>query len=135
MDISYNGMSLNFLAAYSPLPCLFVFFFRWATRHVGSSQTGARTRVPCIGRRIPNHLCHQGSPENTFLIKVYLPRICSKHYTSNEIIETFLLKLETRQEYILQGFPGGAVVENLPANPGDMGSSPGLGRSHMRQSD
>ena len=30
-----------------------------------------------------------------------------------------------------QGFPGGAVVENLPANVGDMGSSPGLGRSHM----
>ena len=31
----------------------------------------------------------------------------------------------------LQGFPGGAAVENLPANAGDMGSSPGLGRSHM----
>ena len=26
------------------------------------------------------------------------------------------------------GFPGGAVVENLPANAGDTGSSPGLGR-------
>ena len=32
------------------------------------------------------------------------------------------------------GFPGGAVVENLPANAGDTGSSPGLGRSHMPQS-
>ena len=31
----------------------------------------------------------------------------------------------------LRGFPGGAVVENLPANAGDTGSSPGLGRSHM----
>ena len=29
------------------------------------------------------------------------------------------------------GFPDGAVVENLPANAGDTGSSPGLGRSHM----
>ena len=29
------------------------------------------------------------------------------------------------------GFPGCAVVENLPASAGDMGSSPGLGRSHM----
>ena len=29
------------------------------------------------------------------------------------------------------GFPGGAVVENLPANAGDTGSNPGLGRSHM----
>ena len=33
-----------------------------------------------------------------------------------------------------RGFPGGAVVENLPANAGDMGLSPGLGRSHMPRS-
>ena len=33
------------------------------------------------------------------------------------------------------GFPGGAVVENLPANAGDAGSSPGLGRSHMPRSN
>ena len=32
------------------------------------------------------------------------------------------------------GFPGGAVVESLPANAGDTGSSPGLGRSHMLRS-
>ena len=32
------------------------------------------------------------------------------------------------------GFPGGAVVESLPANAGDTGSSPGLGRSHTPQS-
>ena len=32
------------------------------------------------------------------------------------------------------GFPDGAVVENLPANAGDTGSSPGLGRSHMPRS-
>ena len=34
-------------------------------------------------------------------------------------------------KYEFRGFPGGAVVENLPANAGDTGSSPGLGRSHM----
>ena len=28
-------------------------------------------------------------------------------------------------------FPGGAVVENPPANAGDTGSSPGLGRAHV----
>ena len=33
------------------------------------------------------------------------------------------------------GFPGGAVVENLPVNAGDTGSSPGLGRSHMPRSN
>ena len=32
------------------------------------------------------------------------------------------------------GFPGGAVVESLPANAGDTGLSPGLGRSHMPRS-
>ena len=34
----------------------------------------------------------------------------------------------------IQGFPGGAVVRNPPANAGDTGSCPGLGRSHMLQS-
>ncbi|KAJ8786157.1 hypothetical protein J1605_006513 [Eschrichtius robustus] len=33
------------------------------------------------------------------------------------------------------GFPGGTVVENPPANAGDTGSSPGLGRSHMPRSN
>ena len=33
-----------------------------------------------------------------------------------------------------RGFPGGAVVENLPANAGDTGSRPGLGGSHMLRS-
>ena len=36
---------------------------------------------------------------------------------------------------VMGGFPGGAVVENLPANAGDTGSSPGLGRSHMPRSN
>ena len=35
----------------------------------------------------------------------------------------------------LLGFPGGAVVESLPANAENTGSSPGLGRSHMPWSD
>ena len=30
-----------------------------------------------------------------------------------------------------EGIPGGPVVKNLPANEGDMGSNPGLGRSHI----
>ena len=36
---------------------------------------------------------------------------------------------------MVQGFPGGTVVKNLPANAGDTGSSPGLRRSHMLQSN
>ena len=33
------------------------------------------------------------------------------------------------------GFPGGAMVKNLPANAGDTGSNLGLGRSHMQWSN
>ena len=35
----------------------------------------------------------------------------------------------------LQGFPGGTVVKNPPANAGDTGSSPGPGRFHMPRSN
>ena len=31
----------------------------------------------------------------------------------------------------MRGFPTGSVVENLPANAGDMGLIPGPGRSHV----
>ena len=34
-----------------------------------------------------------------------------------------------------RGFPGGAVIKNPPANAGEMGSSPGGGRSHMPRSN
>ena len=32
-------------------------------------------------------------------------------------------------------FPGGTMVKNPPANAGDVGSIPGLGRSHMPRSN
>ena len=35
----------------------------------------------------------------------------------------------------IPGFPGGAVVESLPANAGDTGSRPDPGRSHMPRSN
>ena len=40
-----------------------------------------------------------------------------------------------RKKNTARGFPGGAVVESLPANAGDTGLSPGLGRSHMPRSN
>ena len=45
------------------------------------------------------------------------------------------LLAEANKKILSGGFPGGAVVENLPANAGDTGSSPGLGRSHMPRSN
>ena len=45
--------------------------------------------------------------------------------------------METKVKIIerVGDFPGGAVVENLPANAEDMGSIPGPGRSHMPRSN
>ena len=37
-----------------------------APRHVGSSQTRARTRAPCIGRRILNHCATREAPQSYF---------------------------------------------------------------------
>ena len=48
--------------------------------------------------------------------------------TAKNYSPVFILKV------ILGGFPGGTVVENLPANAGHTGSSPGSGRSHMPRS-
>ena len=42
---------------------------------------------------------------------------------------------EPWQKQMQWDFPGGTVVKNPPANAGDMGSSPGPGRSDMPQSN
>ena len=43
---------------------------------------------------------------------------------------TFCIVLNFRNKVMLyMGFPGGSVVENLPAKAEDTGSIPGLGRS------
>ena len=47
----------------------------------------------------------------------------------------YIVFLNTALKIGIWGFPGGAVVENLPANAGDTGASPGLGRSHMPRSN
>ena len=45
------------------------------------------------------------------------------------------LQQTSLQKQCKLGFPSGAVVKNPPANAGDMGSSPGPGRSHMPRSN
>ena len=47
----------------------------------------------------------------------------------------YIMDVGQSQKTRLLGFPGGAVVKNPPANAGDKGSSPGLGRSHMPRSN
>ena len=43
-----------------------------APRHVGSSQTRARTRVPCIGRQILNHCATREAPQYDILTSNYI---------------------------------------------------------------
>ena len=45
------------------------------------------------------------------------------------------LNFNQRSKSIVEGFPGGTVVKNPPANAGDTGLSPVLGRSHMSRSN
>ena len=62
------------------------------------------------------------------IMKLKMKMLYWQHYWT---LERLRICVKTREA----GFPGGAVVENLPANAGDTGSSPGLGRSHMPRSN
>ena len=66
--------------------------------------------------------------ENDYTTQSNLQIQCNPYQITNGIFHRTRTKNFT-------GLPGGAVVENLPANAGDMGSSPGLGRSHMPRSN
>ena len=62
------------------------------------------------------------------------------HLILNHVWQSLLMMWQVRQLKFTvksqgRGFPGGAGVESLPANAGDAGSSPGLGRSHMPRSN
>ena len=50
-------------------------------------------------------------------------------------MEAILISQDFVRVKRFKGFPGGAVVESLPANAGYTGSSPGLGGSHMPRSN
>ena len=57
--------------------------------------------------------------------------------SSEKLFCTLLILELVINQYIKSfwGFPGGAVVKNLPASAGDTGWIPGLGRSHMWQNN
>ena len=66
------------------------------------------------------------------LLDNFISRLLIKHLVfpfSSVYIYPLVLKVSAR------GFPGGLVVKNLPASVEDTGSIPGLGQSHMLQSN
>ena len=79
-----------------------------------------------------SQVCHSQATPGTILAlpfpilhPFYLFRLHSKELTTLNVFT---------KDSAHWGFPGGAVVANLPASAGDTGSSPGLGRSHMPRS-
>ena len=54
--------------------------------------------------------------------------------TQRKLIIKCLSEKRKAKKY-MQGFPGGTVVGNPPADAGDLGLSPGPGRSHMPRSN
>ena len=63
--------------------------------------------------------------------------MCIVHHSMMIITDIDVLEAKVRKERIQEVspfFPVSAVVKNPPANAGDMGSSPGPGRSHMPRS-
>ena len=62
-------------------------------------------------------------------------RLFPTFYLPENTLHTYVQCQNLRLKGLFWGFSGGAVVENLPANAGDTGSSPGLGGSHMPRSN
>ena len=71
--------------------------------HVGSSQTRARTRVPCIGRQILNHCATREAPRFAFLNDL----LCSH----TELMDVTILLGDTKDK------EGVVYVHNAPTYP------------------
>ena len=73
-------------------------------------------------------------------IQLIVTRIVKKQENMTPNLESLINRKRCRKESddknsIHWDFPGGAVVKNPPVNAGDTGLIPGLGRSHMLQSN
>ena len=69
-----------------------------------------------------------------WIISVYVAHFATHTHTHTHT-HIFQWQINLFKIHPWGGFPGGTVVENLPANAGDTGSSPGLGGSHMPRSN
>ena len=62
-------------------------------------------------------------------------RLCRKLWKPMGIWHSLLFTYIFSPLKVREGFPGGSVVKNPPANAGDTGSIPDLGGSHMLKSN
>ncbi|KAJ8794632.1 hypothetical protein J1605_003103 [Eschrichtius robustus] len=119
-------------------------FFQYGTVTLSGSRKGSRKsqKVKCrkhlggfpggaVVENLPANAGDMGSSPG--LGRSHMPR--SNWAREPQLLSLRVWSLCSATEEATTGFPGGAVVENLPANAGDTGSSPGLGRSHMPQSN
>ena len=98
-------------------------FLDWKNQHCENDYTTqSNLQIQCNLYQTTNGIFHRSRAKN-FTICMEIQKTPNRR--SN---------LEEKKKRSWMGFPGGAVVENLPANAGDMSSSPGLGRSHMPRS-
>ena len=96
-------------------------------------------------RRWESGQCPQRDGGSTCRPKVYTHPSCNFCMRQNKVsaglsglknlLPNNFIKRTFKKKMFFKVFPGGAVVENLPANAGDTGSGPGLGRSHMPRSN
>ena len=102
-----------------------------APRHVGSSQTRARTRVPCIGRQILNHCATREAQEvicSFWTVKFLVPMLvsCGCHNTLSQtwwlkttemysltVLEDRSVKSRCRQGHTLSGGSWGDYICSL----------------------
>ena len=73
----------------------------------------------------------RGSPSDSSVLEFWLPELWGNNIfvvLSHQFYDDFFYSRPRDW-----GFPGGSVVENPPANAGDTGSIPGLGRSPWRR--
>ena len=64
-----------------------------APRHVGSSQTRARTRVPCIGRQTLNHCATREAPMQFYIMEEddLHPELCTANSNIIDLRQMLIL--------------------------------------------
>ena len=97
-------------------------------KHISKLSKNQRILKAVKGKKILTYEGISIKPSVDFSKETYRPGQ-GVRYTPSTSTER---KTTSHQEYLPgRDFPGGTAVKNPPANAGDTGSIPGLGRAHM----